>query len=275
MRRTVYLAALVALVIFVVMIGPVLGAGKGDSVSPVIDRIMAKKELVVGTAASMPPLSMKTKDGKIIGLEADLARIFAAGMEVKLTLKSMHFDELLAALEAGKVDMVLSAMTMTPQRNLKFAFAGPYFDSGKSILVKKANAAKMTSILDMNSPDKTLVALKGSTSQLFVEKLIPKAKLVLVEEYAQAVAMVRDNKALAMVADNPICLVSVFRYPDAGFTTLDKPLSYEPIGVALPANDPLLVNWVQNIINNIQKAGEMDILMKEWFRSADWVKLLP
>ncbi len=274
MRKTVTLAALIVLMALV-MTGAVLAADKPGSVSPVIDRIMAKKELVVGTAASMPPLSMTTKDGKIIGLEADLARIFAGSMEVKLTLKSMHFDELLPALEAGKVDMVLSGMTMTPLRNLKFAFAGPYFDSGKSILVKKANAAKMTSILDMNNPDKTLVALKGSTSQLFVEKLIPKAKLILVEEYAQAVAMVRDNKALAMVADNPICLVSVYRYPDADFTTLDKPLSYEPIGVALPANDPLLVNWVQNMILNIYKAGEMDELIQKWFKSADWIKLLP
>ena len=275
MRKVRNIAALSVMVVFLLATGQVSAAGKGDSVSPVIDRIMAKKELVVGTAGSMPPLNMTTKDGQIIGMEPDLAKIFAAAMEVKLTLKLMHFDELLAALDAGKVDMVLSGMTMTPLRNLKVAFAGPYFDSGKSILVKKANTARMASIKDMNTPDKTLVALKGSTSQRFVEKLIPKAKLLLAEDYGQAVAMVRDDKALAMVADNPICLVSVYRYPDAGFTTLDKPLSYEPIGVALPANDPLLVNWVQNIINNIQKAGEMDILMKEWFRSADWIKLLP
>ena len=275
MRKVRSLVILSVLIALVMAVGPLFAADKPGSVSAVIDRIMAKKELVVGTAASMPPLNMKTKDGQIIGLEADLAKIFAAGMEVKLTLKAMHFDELLPALQAGKVDMVLSAMTMTPQRNLKVAFAGPYFDSGKSILVKKVNAAKMSSILDMNSPDKTLVALKGSTSQLFVEKLIPKARLTLVEEYAQAVAMVRDNKALAMVADNPICLVSVFRYPDAGFTTLDKPLSYEPIGVALPANDPLLVNWVQNIIHNLQRAGEMEELTQKWFKSADWIKLLP
>ena len=275
MRKVRNIAALSVMVVFLLATGQVSAAGKGDSVSPVIDRIMAKKELVVGTAGSMPPLNMTTKDGQIIGMEPDLAKIFAAAMEVKLTLKLMHFDELLAALDAGKVDMVLSGMTMTPLRNLKVAFAGPYFDSGKSILVKKANTARMASIADMNTPDKTLVALKGSTSQRFVEKLIPKAKLLLADDYAQAVAMVRSDKALAMVADNPICLVSVYRYPDAGFTTLDKPLSYEPIGVALPANDPLLVNWVQNIINNIQKAGEMDILMKEWFRSADWIKQLP
>ena len=116
---------------------------------------------------------------------------------------------------AGQVDMVLSGMTMTPGRNLKVAFVGPYFASGKSILAKMVNVESVDEIAKMNNPDKVLVALKGSTSQMFVEKVIPKAKLVLADDYDQAVAMVRNDKAVAMVADYPICMVSVYRYPDA------------------------------------------------------------
>ena len=126
-----------------------------------LDRIQEKKELVVGTAASMPPLNMTTKDGQIIGMEMDLARFFASGMEVKLTLKPMNFNDLLPALEAGQVDMVLSGMTMTPGRNLKVAFVGPYFASGKSILAKMVNVGSIDEIAKMNNPDKVLVALKG------------------------------------------------------------------------------------------------------------------
>jgi polar amino acid transport system substrate-binding protein len=222
----------------------------------------------------MPPLNMTTKDGRIVGAEMDLARIFASAMEVKLTVKPIPFDELLPALDAGKVDMVLSGMTMTPRRNLRTAFAGPYFESGKSILVKSANAAGMNSLLKLNSSDKTLVALKASTSQEFAQGVLPKAKLVLVDTYDQAVAMVRDDRAGAMIADLPICLVSVYRYPESGLITLDKPLSYEPIGVALPPNDPLLVNWVQNILRALDKSGDLDNIMKQWFQSGDWVKQL-
>jgi polar amino acid transport system substrate-binding protein len=275
MRKIGTFAAILVLVALLLTAIQAAAAGKGDSASPVIDRIVAKKELVVGTAASMPPLNMTTKDGQIIGMEVDLAKLFADAMEVKLTLKPMRFDELMGALDTGKVDMVLSGMTMTPLRNLKVAFAGPYFDSGKSLLVKEENTASVRSTARLNTPEKTLVALKGSTSQRFVEKLIPKAKLLLADDYAQAVAMVRDDKALAMVADAPICLVSVYRYPEAGFATLDKPLSYEPIGVALPPNDPLLVNLVQNIISTINKTGEMETIMKQWFRSKDWIMQLP
>ena len=275
MRKIGNFAALLIAVALLLTAVQAAAAGKGESVSPVIDRIVAKKELIVGTAASMPPLNMTTKDGQVIGMEVDLAKLFADALEVKLTLKPMRFDELMGALETGKVDMVLSGMTMTPLRNLKVAFAGPYFDSGKSLLVKEENTASVRSTARLNTPEKTLVALKGSTSQRFVEKLMPQAKLLLADDYAQAIAMVRDDKALAMVADAPICLVSVYRYPEAGFATLDKPLSYEPIGVALPANDPLLVNWVQNMILTVQRTGEMDILLQKWFKSADWVKLLP
>ena len=275
MRKIGNFAALLVVVALLLTAVQAAAAGKSESVSPVIDRIVAKKELIVGTAASMPPLNMTTKDGQVIGMEVDLAKLFADAMEVKLTLKPMRFDELMGALDTGKVDMVLSGMTMTPLRNLKVAFAGPYFDSGKSLLVKEENTASVRSTARLNTPEKTLVALKGSTSQRFVEKLMPQAKLLLADDYAQAVAMVRDDRALAMVADAPICLVSVHRYPEAGFATLDKPLSYEPIGVALPPNDPLLVNLVQNIISTLNKTGEMETIMKQWFRNTDWIKQLP
>jgi polar amino acid transport system substrate-binding protein len=241
----------------------------------VLDRILTKKELVVGTAASMPPLNMTTKDGQIIGMEMDLARVFAGSMDVKLTMKPMPFNDLLPALEKGQVDMVLSAMTMTPGRNLKFAFVGPYFHSGKSVLTKAKNVEAVDELSKMNNPDKVLVALKGSTSQMFVEKLIPKAKLVLADDYDQAVTVVRSDKAVAMVADYPICMVSVYRYPDAGLVTLTKPISYEPIGVALPPNDPLLVNWVQNLLHYLEKSGELDVLMQRWFKDPSWVSRLP
>jgi polar amino acid transport system substrate-binding protein len=137
------------------------------------------------------------------------------------------------------------------------------------------NVGSIDEIAKMNNPDKILVALKGSTSQMFVEKVIPKAKLVLADDYDQAVAMVRNDKAVAMVADYPICMVSVFRYPDAKLGTLEKPISYEPIGVALPPNDPLLVNWVQNFLQTLEKTGQTKMLMEKWFKDTSWVSQLP
>jgi len=270
-----------SLVVLGVLVGLMAGvarmavAAEAGGVAPVLNRIAAKKELVVGTAASMPPLNMTLKDGQIAGMEIDLARAIAASMEVKLTLKQMQFNALLPALQAGQVDMVLSGMTITPARNLKVAFVGPYITTGKSILTKKENVETMSERSKINNPDKILVALKGSTSQIFAEKLFPQAKLLLADDYDQAVSMVREDKAQAMVADMAICQLSVYRYPDAGLANLNKPLSYEPLGIAIPANDPLLINLLQNFLNTMEKSGGLQGLEERWFKDAfSWINLV-
>jgi polar amino acid transport system substrate-binding protein len=249
-------------------------AAEAARLSPVLDRIQAKKELVVGTAASMPPFNMTTKDGQVVGMEIDLANLIAGAMNVKLRLKTIPFNDLLPALEGGQVDMILSSMTITPARNLKFAFVGPYFVSGKSILTKEKNAQSMNEVSKINNPDYTLTALKGSTSQMFAEKVFPKTKLALVDNYDQAVAMLREDKAQAMVADMPICQLTAYRYPDAGLVTLKNPLSYEPIGIAIPANDLLMLNWLQNFLLLMEKDGTLGIVIDRWFKDGSWVSRL-
>ena len=115
----------------------------GTSASPVLDRIQQRGELVVGTMGNMPPLNMTDKDGAIFGLEPDLARLLANAMNVKVKFVTKPFNELLPALQAGNVDMVLSGMTITPMRNLKVAFVGPYFISGKAFLTKTKTIAML------------------------------------------------------------------------------------------------------------------------------------
>ena len=243
--------------------------------APVLDRIVKKGELVVGTAASMPPLNMTTKEGEIIGFEIDIAAYMAEAMGVKLRLEAMPFSELLPALESGKIDMILSGMTITANRNLKVAFVGPYFTSGKAFLTKDKNIAAAKEGSEINSPDRTLVALKGSTSQAFVEEIITQANLVTTENYDEAVAMVIEDKADALVADYAICAVSVMRYPDEGLISIFTKLTYEPIGIALPAGDPLLVNWVENFLRNLVGSGRMEALVASWLKSSFWLKRLP
>jgi polar amino acid transport system substrate-binding protein len=245
------------------------------STSPVLDHILQRGELVVGTAGSMPPLNMTTKAGKIIGFEADLAGYMATAMGVRLKLEAMPFSELLPALEAGSVDLVISGLTITPERNLKVAFVGPYLVSGKAVLtkIKRLASAKDPSKIDRRGI--TVAALKGSTSQEFVEKRMPKVKLVATKNYDEAVAMVIGGKVDAMVADFPICVVSILRYPDQGLLTLIDPFTYEPLGIAVPANDPLLINWVENFLTGFQGSGELDALKANWFEDASWLKHLP
>ena len=166
-------------------------------------------------------------------------------------------------------------MTITPERNLKFCFVGPYFVSGKAFLTKQERIAAVQEVSEINVPDITLAALNGSTSQFFIQEAMPKAKLIRTENYAQAVDMVINDKVDALVADYPICLVSLIRYPNKGLFSLLTPLTYEPFGIAMPANDPHLVNWVENFLNTMQESGSLDDIKSRWFEDDSWLARLP
>ena len=250
-------------------------ASASASASPVIDRILQRGELVVGMAGNMPPMNMTTKEGELIGYEVDLAKNMAASMGVRAKFSVMPLAELLPALQSGKIDLILSNMTITPARNLKVAFVGPYFTSGKAFLTKIKTIALADEAADIDAKNTKLVALKGSTSQAFVEKAIPDATLVTANDYDEAVKMVLEDKVDAMVADYPICVVSVFRYPDQGLISVVTTLTYEPIGVGVQAGDPLLVNWVENFMGIAEETGLLHKLKEKWFQKADWLLRLP
>lgn len=265
------LLTVVSVLLTLLLLTACAGMQQNTAKSPVLDRIALNGELVVGTAASMPPLNMTTKDGEVIGLEIDMARDMAESMGVKLTLRTMQFNELLGALEDGKIDMVLSGMTITPERNMRVAFVGPYFKSGKGLLTKMPSMAEAQTPQDIHDQRKSIVTLRGSTSEQFVKTYMPKVKLVTANSYDEAINMVINDKVDALFADYTICVVSIFRYPEAGLLTVVTPLTYEPLGIALPGNDPLFVNWVDNYLNTLKDSGSLEELTLKWFENGDWL----
>ena len=275
MKMTKWMIVFVSLLLFLGGCAQTNSNTTNASASPVIDRILQRGELVVGMAGSMPPLNMTTKEGEVIGYEVDLARAMAAAMGVRAKLEVIPFAELLPALQSGKIDLILSNMTITPGRNLKVAFVGPYFTSGKAFMTKIKTIAMADEAADIDAKKTKLVALKGSTSQAFVEKYIPDATLVTAKDYDEAVEMVLQDKVQAMVADYPICVVSVFRYPNQGLLSVLTTLTYEPIGVGVPAGDALLVNWVENFMGIAEQTGLLEALKEKWLLRADWLHRLP
>ena len=269
---------IIMLTLALVLVSGCVHTQQGTGTEPVVsvlDSISQRGVLVVGTAGSMPPFNMTTREGDVIGLEPDMAKLMAEEMGVKLRFEVMPFSELLPALEAGKVDLILSQMTITGKRNMKVAFVGPYSISGKSFVTKIKWIASVKEASQVNSPKTTVVALKGSTSEAFVKKNLPKARFVEARDYYDAVEMVLKGKVDAMIADYPICVLTVLRNPDQGLISVITPLSYEPIGIALPGNDPLMVNWMENFLVTLEETGVLDLLKERWVKDNSWLKKLP
>jgi polar amino acid transport system substrate-binding protein len=242
---------------------------------PVLDRILKNKELVVGTNAGYPPFTVKTKDGKVIGLDMDLARGLADSLQVKLTIKIMPFPELLKAIEAGKVDLGLAGITMLPERNTKMAFVGPYFVTGQGVLLKATMAAAIRSIDDVDKPSITVAVAKGTTGEEAAKIVLKKAKIVAAPNMKAAVQMLLDGKANAVVTDFPYTALAAYRNPKAGLAALEKPFTYEPLGMAAPKGDALWTNLLRNFLGSLMQSGKLIQLQTKWFKTSGWMKQLP
>jgi polar amino acid transport system substrate-binding protein len=266
MKKAIFILLLASVLAFTFVTSALAGS--------VLDRILQRGELVVGTAGTQPPLNATTKTGEIIGLDADISRLIAMNMGVKVKFVTLPFPDLLPALEAGKVDMILSSMTMTPDRNLKVAFVGPYFVSGKGILTKTETVASLQDTAGLNKPNFRVAALKDSTSQTFVQKAAPLAKLVTTKTYDEAIDMLNQDKIDALIADFPFCAVSALRFRDKGLTAGQARLTFEPLGIAVP-EDTLLINFLQNFMGVLEGSGALKKISERWFNNASWLNQLP
>lgn len=247
------------------------GVAAGDTLQRVVDFQVVK----VGMSGNQPPMTMVNREGGLMGFDVDLARALAMAMNVQLDIQQMPFGELMDALEEDKIDMIVSNLSITPARTERVSFVGPYMMSGKSILTRKDSMEGLSSTDEFNRKDLKILALKNSTHASFVKSVAPEASLIEVESYDEGVAMLKDDKADLMVADMTQCILAVLRFPEAGLTTLDKPLTVEPIGIAVSKDDPQFFNLVDNMLRSYEKTGVLTQLRKKWFEENAWIAAMP
>ena len=243
--------------------------------SPTLDRVVEAGVLKVGMSGDQPPFNTVSRAGPVIGFDVDMAGAMAAAMKVDLQIVEMPFGELMSAMQDGKVDMIMSGMAITPSRTQGASFVGPYMISGKSMLTTGATMAKVSTAGDFNSDGMTLVALENSTSAEFVTRNMPNAKLKTIPNYDTGIDMLLAGGADAMVADMPICKLSVLRYPNHGLVTLEEPMTVEPVGIAVSSDDTQFQNLVRNYLSTFEKMGMTGKLRQKWFESSAWIAALP
>ncbi|HSF14790.1 MAG TPA: transporter substrate-binding domain-containing protein [Vicinamibacteria bacterium] len=252
-----------------------LPGGVAAAEAPVLKRVLETGELRVGLSGSQPPMNAKSRTGEIIGLEPELATMLAGAFGVEPKFVEKPFPELLDALNRGEVDIVMSSMAITAERSVDVSFVGPYMISGKSLLTNSRAMASANAVGDVNRADVKLAALANSTSERFIKLNAPQSTFVPVQDYDAGVQMVLKDEVDALVADMPICLLSMLRFPNQGLATLERPLNVEPIGIALSPDDPQFKELLGNYLTAFEGTGIMDRLRKKWLEDGSWIAALP
>ena len=200
-----------------------------------LEQIMKRGVMRVGMDTFVP-WAMKDKTGKFVGFEIDVATQLAEDMGVKVEFVPTKWAGIIPALLTGKFDVLIGGMGITTKRALKVNFTIPYDYSGMSMVASKKKAAGFDSLEDFNKPDVELAIKMGTTAVMAAKKFMPKAKLRLFEDQAQAYQ--------------------------------------EPIAFALPKGDFDTLVFFNGWIQTKRDEGWLQEKHQYWFGTRDWASLV-
>jgi len=234
-----------------------------------LEQIMKRGVMRVGMDTFVP-WAMKSKTGEFVGFEIDVARQLAEDMGVKVEFVPTKWAGIIPALLTGKFDVIIGGMGIRTKRALKVNFTIPYDYSGMSMVANKEKAAGFSSLEDFNKPDVQLAVKLGTTAVMAAKKYMPKAKLRLFEDEAQAYQELRNGNVHAVVGSAPRPAFEAVKYADTLFMPLPDNFTKEPIGFALRKGDFDTLVFFNSWIQTMRDQGWLQEKHHYWFGTRDW-----
>jgi polar amino acid transport system substrate-binding protein len=226
------------------------------------------KKLILGTSADYPPFEfivLNDAGEKIYaGIDISLAKKLAEDAGKELEIVNMSFDNLMASLQKGEIDIVVAAIEEDEERALVADFSDPYYtDLPPMILVRAEDTANYTSMDSFNG--KTVGAQMGTTKADIVTNDMPGATLLTVSSVTDLVNNLVYKKCDAIILDGAVAQ----QYANSDNTLV---ISEVELGVAAPyvvavkKGDPSkLLESFNKTIAKVTTDGTMD----QWIKEAD------
>ncbi len=217
--------------------------------------------LRVGMDLSYPPFETIGPDGQPTGISVDLARALGADLGRPVEIENMPFTGLIPALKSGKIDLIISSMTATPERAKTVAFSDPYLTTGLGALVPAASDAPDLAALDQ--PNRTIVVRQGTTGEVFARANVQNARILTLEKENACVLEVVQGKADAFIYDQMSVFQNARRHPGK-VRALLAPLQKESWAVAMRPDDTELRGQVNAFLAKYREEGGFDKLAERY-----------
>ncbi|MFL0267389.1 transporter substrate-binding domain-containing protein [Candidatus Clostridium radicumherbarum] len=169
------------------------------------NNLLTKGTLTIGTSADYPPYEFhKEVNGKdtIVGFDLMIADEIAKDLGVKVEVKDMQFDGLLAALQGKKVDMVIAGMNPTAERAKAVDFSKVYYVAVQSVIVRAEDKEKLKSLEDLKG--KKVGVQKATTQEKIAGEQIKGAEIVSLGKLPDLVVALKSKKVDAVVVELPV-----------------------------------------------------------------------
>jgi ABC-type amino acid transport substrate-binding protein len=270
-----WMIALIAIIIVVIIIAAVVLSGvlTPTEEESALDKIKRTGTIVMATEASFQPFEMpNATTHQIEGFDIDLAQRITEnvsaelGVQLELEVQDVAFISIPGMLGTKQIDMSLSGMTITDERNETILFSTPYYfmEAGLGIMIKNGS----TPITDASQlAGKKIVVNSFTTSEIWVQANLVDTGLIDTPRSLPTIAgCVQDviaGNSDCFIIDKPTALSYVETTGEQVLVTGVIP-SFEPYGVALPKSSTDLKEIIDSVIDTMMENGEMEALRVKW-----------
>lgn len=247
--------------IFIALIA--CGCSKNGKELSLYKSILQRGDIIVGISLDAKPFGFKDSDGKVQGMEADLAREIAdeiLGDKNKVVFKNITPQDRMKAVMSGDVDIVISTMTITNKRKKTVDFSTPYFTTGQVICVRKGSK--------IDSPDdlmnKKVIVILGTTGEKNIQRLVPNVFIDGYTDNSEAMNAFKSGLGDAITTDD--ALLRGFVMDNNDYMILPKKLTHEQYGIAFKKsrNTKSLKAGINSIIKDMKLDGTLENIKNKW-----------
>lgn len=223
-------------------------------------RVSDPKVLRVGVCAKLPPIITRSGDN-YTGFEADFARGLAESMNRTPEFVDMPWAELLTSLQSSQVDIVMSGVSITPERMMVVDFSKPFLRSGLAMVARRGDVATMG--MFFNKTVKIGVK-RGTTGQYFAQSQFPQNPRTTYTDLADAAKAMEAKKVDIFIIDAPIAWWMAGQHEAAGITVMGDLLNTEYLAWAVTKGNTAILTAANNYLAASAKNGKQQEILSRW-----------
>ncbi|WP_445657041.1 transporter substrate-binding domain-containing protein [Achromobacter sp. NCFB-sbj8-Ac1-l] len=235
-------------------------AATGAAHADQLDDIMKAKKLRVAIDLGVPPYGMKDAALHSTGSDVETARLLAKGLGVELEIVPTTGANRVPFLQTNKADIVISSMSVTPERQKVIDFSVPY--AAILAVVGAPKSMTLTSAVDLSN--KKVIATRGTTNDTELTKIAPKdAQIIRFDDDATSITAVVSGQA-DIFATAPALLRTINDKAPAKQMESKFVMRLNMLAIGLRKNEPALKAKLDDWVRANLKNGELNTIYKQF-----------
>lgn len=221
------------------------------------------KDLRVGISPDMPPLAY-LEQGKLTGIETAAAESLGKLMGKDVDFVQLPFAELVPALQAGKIDIIMSGMSITAERSKHVSFTNSYMDAGQMAIIRFADAGQFAFRGAIFRPGSKVAVEQQTTGEAFADQHLRQATLSRCSSVQEALNKLKSREVDFVVHDASTSWSLASNRDTQDLMSINHAMTDETLGWAVAKNNPELLSAVNRHLKEMQDRGILRAIINKW-----------